>query len=225
VLPLGGFKIDTKNPGFEYCEIHKRIDGGKGQIPIDYTCEIPQLQENDEVSTLINQQILNACEGILTQRQHQIWQSTSSQHTNAHPTPVIVEMHYRITYHTETHLSILLEEYENQGGAHGISYRQSLIFSTKTGERLNGPEVFEASAETVKHEKEKAFLSEIEQTPEFFWENAKQTIQEDGGAQNNSFYLTKDGVVFYYAPYELAPYAVGYVEATVPFDKLPLHTG
>jgi hypothetical protein len=224
-LQLRNFKIDTKNPAFQYCEIHKRIHVGKGKIPIDYTCQIPQLQDSTQVGIIINHQIVNACEGLLSQRQHRSQQGTAQKQGNTRSTPLIVEAQYRITYHTDSHLCILLEEYENEGGAHGIPYRESLIFSTKTGERLRGAEIFEASVDTVRIEKEQAFLHEIDETPQLFWENAKQTIHEDLGASGDSFYLSQDGAVFYYAPYELAPYAVGYVEAIIPYDRLPLRTG
>ena len=33
-------------------------------------------------------------------------------------------------------------------------------------------------------------------------------------------YLTEDGVVFYTTPYEIAPYAAGYTEVTIPYEEL-----
>jgi hypothetical protein len=36
----------------------------------------------------------------------------------------------------------------------------------------------------------------------------------------DNFYLDKDGITFYYNVYDIAPYAVGEIKVTVPFDML-----
>jgi len=36
------------------------------------------------------------------------------------------------------------------------------------------------------------------------------------------FYLSETGVVFYYAPYEIASYAEGFPEVTIPYSELEM---
>lgn len=39
-------------------------------------------------------------------------------------------------------------------------------------------------------------------------------------AQDGSWYLSREGLCFYFSPYDIAPYATGMVVATVPYEKL-----
>ena len=41
-----------------------------------------------------------------------------------------------------------------------------------------------------------------------------------GEEQNECFYLTDDGLVIYYPPYELSYYARGFVEFVIPYSEL-----
>lgn len=38
----------------------------------------------------------------------------------------------------------------------------------------------------------------------------------------SEFYLTEDGIVFFYGPYELACYAAGFQEVTIPYEEFDL---
>jgi hypothetical protein len=218
-LPLRDPKDDLNHPDFCYYEIHKEITGTKGQTPIRYDLKIPQLKHENAIAKNINTRLALTCQTLLTQMQDRMRGDEDDQ--NALPSLGHYEYQadYRITYFTEKYCCILIEEYENKGGAHGMPYRKTLIFDMETGEEIRGDQLFAQPSEKRRQLKEQAFRKIITASPKDYWDNALQTIQEKG---NDHYYLTDNGTTFYYPPYELAPYAHGYVETTVPYSLLPL---
>jgi hypothetical protein len=220
-LPLRDPKEDPLAPDFYYYEIHKEITGSEGQIPIRYDLKIPQLKYENTITRHINHRIAQICQTLLTQMQGRMKAGDDDRSSEAGVSHYLYQADYRITYFTERYLCILIEEYENKGGAHGMPYREPLIFSLQTGEEVCGDRLFALSDQKRKQAKEQAFAAVISGSPKEYWENAMQTIREEESGTSH-YYLTESGTTFYYPPYELAPYAYGYVEATVPYSQLPL---
>ena len=52
-------------------------------------------------------------------------------------------------------------------------------------------------------------------------EDLEHTVA-DGISYESPFYLSETGVVFYYAPYEIASYAEGFPEVTIPYSELEM---
>nr|WP_286200926.1 RsiV family protein [[Clostridium] symbiosum] len=52
-------------------------------------------------------------------------------------------------------------------------------------------------------------------------EDLEHTIADDVSF-DSAFYITPEGVVFYYAPYEIASYAEGFPEVTIPYSELKM---
>jgi hypothetical protein len=217
-LPLRDPKDDPNHPDFCYYEIHKEITGVGGQIPIHYELKIPQLKQ--ESAEAINARLVLTCQTLLSQMQERMRKGEDDRTEPIVTGHYLYQADYRITYYTENYCCILIEEYENKGGAHGMPYRESLIFNRCTGEEVRGNQLFAVSSEKRKKLKEQAFRKLITASPKDYWDNALQTICEEDSDTN--YYLTDSGTTFYYPPYELAPYAAGYVEATVPYSQLPL---
>ena len=107
--------------------------------------------------------------------------------------------------------------YEYTGGAHGIGFEVYHNIDAKNGDKLNLNNLF--------NEKEIGFLTVM-------GENALRqgqsipnntTLKEWGYEFEEEFYLstnfliTDSGIVFYYAPYEIACYAIGATEFELPF--------
>jgi hypothetical protein len=220
-LPLRDPKDDPNHPDFCYYEIHKEITGIGGQIPIHYDLKIPQLKQESAAADAINSRLALTCQTLLSQMQKRMRRGEDDRTEPIATGHYLYQADYRITYYTENYCCILIEEYENKGGAHGMPYRESLIFDRCTGEEVRGNQLFAESSEKRKKLKEQAFRKLITASPKDYWDNALQTICEEGSGDTN-YYLTDSGTTFYYPPYELAPYAAGYVEATVPYSQLPL---
>ena len=78
------------------------------------------------------------------------------------------------------------------------------------------------SEEEVNERAREAFLSRIDEHPEDgYFEDAADTIRAKTDFLSQS-YLTQEGVVFYAQPYEIGPYASGFIEVTVPWEDLGL---
>ena len=66
------------------------------------------------------------------------------------------------------------------------------------------------------------FLTRIEEHPEDgYFPEAADAVKEETDFISQS-YLTQEGVVFYAQPYELGPYAAGYIEVTLTWEQLGL---
>lgn len=52
-------------------------------------------------------------------------------------------------------------------------------------------------------------------------EDLEHTVADDVSFESD-FYLSEEGIVFYYPPYAIAPYSEGFPEAVVPYDALRL---
>ena len=64
------------------------------------------------------------------------------------------------------------------------------------------------------------FLELVEKdTENRFFEDAAETLNAKTDFMD-SYYLNVEGVVFYSSPYEIAPYAAGYTEVTIPYADL-----
>ncbi len=112
-----------------------------------------------------------------------------------------------ILFQSSQLISISVTSYFNTGGAHGMLYIAFLNFNAKTGSLIkneqlfNNKPAFEVFAETY-------FNKAIEGKDIFDPNNF--TLPENIG-------YTTDGLVLLYNPYEIAPYATGIIEFTIPF--------
>lgn len=58
---------------------------------------------------------------------------------------------------------------------------------------------------------------------DYLYENYKDTVKhrfEADPAHDENWYFTQAGLCFYFAPYEIAPYASGVITVEIPFEKL-----
>ena len=60
------------------------------------------------------------------------------------------------------------------------------------------------------------FSDDIDKNPNKYFEDAKKTLAEI--AKDVNFYMDEEGVNLYFQLYDLAPYAAGYPQLTVPFE-------
>ncbi len=58
---------------------------------------------------------------------------------------------------------------------------------------------------------------------DYLYENYKETVRhrfDADPAYDENWYFTQTGLCFYFAPYEIAPYASGVISVEIPFEKL-----
>ena len=116
-------------------------------------------------------------------------------------------------------LTFYIDHYAFTGGAHGIQTRQFSVVSLWTGKEIGLKDIFKENSGiqlgellTDKvHEMNKIPTSRSLKDAGFFTDSIKP-------AEN--FYLTREGIGFYYNQYDIAPYAFGTLDLFIPFSEL-----
>ena len=111
----------------------------------------------------------------------------------------------------------LLSYYSYRGGAHGIQTVSQLVFDQKTGDLLTENQLFrEGFTEPVSELMRRAVKAEFEaEDPELL-----QLVEMDFIVPNGNFSVGDNGIQWIFQPYEVGPYALGIVIATVPWKAL-----
>ena len=107
--------------------------------------------------------------------------------------------------------SISITSYTNTGGAHGIAYINFLNFNSLTGEPIKNEALFKDSNtfKTIA----KPYFDEAVTNKNALFEPEKFELPANIG-------FTKEGVILLYNSYEIAPYATGIIDFTIPIDKV-----
>lgn len=126
-----------------------------------------------------------------------------------------------IAYFDGRYVSFCQQEYDYQGGAHGMPLWIGLTFDLETGERLSLPDVIANSEEKLNSIVTEYFAEYINGNPEEFWEDALDIVRDEICFESD-FYLTEDGIKFYFHPYALSYYAAGFPEVTIPYDEFEM---
>lgn len=121
-----------------------------------------------------------------------------------------------ITYQSPEIISIAINSYTNTGGAHGNTYVQFLNFDPQTGA------LFEKNALLSN-------TNEFTKLVERFFKNEVKTDSDGQSAEDfffgkdfqlpSSIGFSDEGVIILYNTYEIASYAQGITEFTIPFDE------
>ncbi|MVM41865.1 DUF3298 domain-containing protein [Spirosoma sp. HMF3257] len=116
-------------------------------------------------------------------------------------------------------LTVKIETYAYTGGAHPNSSLSFYTFDRETGRMLTLNDMI-ADTTALLGVLEQAFRQQQNLLP-------KTNLEEQGYfLRDGHFFLpanvgtSREGMVFYYNPYEIAAYAVGPIQVTVPYEKL-----
>lgn len=113
------------------------------------------------------------------------------------------------------------EYYYPSGAAHGMPCWVGYTFDLQTGDRLLLTDVIGNSEEELREIVTAYFTEKINKNPEYFWDDAIDYVNEHVNFESD-FYLTKQGIVFYYGPYDLACYAAGFQYVTIPYEEFEM---
>jgi hypothetical protein len=122
-----------------------------------------------------------------------------------------------VTYRSPEIISIAITSYLDTGGAHGNSSVRFFNFNPLTGEELQTPDLvsnIQGLTEVIKNKliteiKTEAEISDMEDV--FFGKDFQ--LPETLG-------YSDEGLIVLYNPYEIATYAQGIVEFTIPFEAI-----
>ena len=114
-------------------------------------------------------------------------------------------------------LSYMVEFYGFRGGAHGINTMTPVVFDRKTGDIVPEEVFFADGYREPVAALLKAHLPEALESDE---EALAAVFEPDLLGPNGLYEVTKDGVTWYYQPYDIAPYYLGVISITVPWKEL-----
>lgn len=128
-----------------------------------------------------------------------------------------------VTYQSDSVFCIEAAGSEYTGGAHGAPFKEYFVFDRATGNRLGLSDLVDNSQEELQALAGAAFRALAEERNFAFEspEDLEHTVSDDVSFDSD-FYLSEEGIVFYYPPYAIAPYSEGFPEAVVPYGALRL---
>lgn len=130
-------------------------------------------------------------------------------------------MEYKITYNENCHLSLYIDKYEFTGGAHGSTIRTSDSWDLCMGMHLSLHNIinpYTNHRQLIIDEILRQAENNYKQNQGIYFEDYQALIIKN--FDENSFYLTPKGITFYYQQYDIAPYATGIVEFTIPYSLI-----
>lgn len=128
----------------------------------------------------------------------------------------------QIYHFNERYISFTQQNYDYMGGAHGMPYWVPHTFDLETGDELGLSDIVANSEEEFKDIVTTQFAEMYNVDPGMYWDDAIESVRE-WTTMESPFYLSNKGLIIYYGPYDLAPYAAGFQEIVVPYDKLELY--
>ena len=115
------------------------------------------------------------------------------------------------------YMNYLVSYYSFRGGAHGIQTLSNIVFDSKTGKQVHEADLFAPGYEApVAQLLRLAIKSAMEaEDPELM-----QLVNLEEVAPNGNFSVHEDGMEWLFQPYEVGPYALGIVSATLSWEDL-----
>lgn len=130
-----------------------------------------------------------------------------------------------LSYYNDRYIGLLWSGYDYySGAAHGMPYTDFRLYDRETGEELYLDDILASSEEelnaivTRKFEERYDENEVWEERFEYIWENAG--FLEDHHLKVGDYYLTDEGLVYYFGVYEVASYAEGMPSVLIPYEEL-----
>ncbi len=116
-----------------------------------------------------------------------------------------------------------IDRYVYMGGAHGLETRNYYNFDLKTGKLITEKDLFvdnykDLLSDLIKIRIVEESRDSNDKTPILNLENTDYWT--DSIKPNSNFYITDEGINYVFNPYEIAPYALGETEVSLPFERL-----
>ncbi|MDW5300529.1 MAG: DUF3298 and DUF4163 domain-containing protein [Sedimentibacter sp.] len=194
---------------------------------LKFTIKYPviSMKYNPKAEWLINNQIAMSVSEYIRYADCLYQQAVNNykySQTNGFPfNPYEAYMEYTVTYDENCFLSAYVDKYEFTGGAHGNTIRSSDTWELCSGMQLPLYSFFTPGTNyrhLLTEEITKQAEYNLEQNPNIYFDDYKSLILKN--FNQNSFYLTPQGMVIYYRQYDIAPYSTGIVEFLIPYATI-----
>lgn len=130
--------------------------------------------------------------------------------------PYTLENNYEVEYNKGKIISLTSTLSEYTGGAHPNYSKSGEVFDLNSNKKLELTDIINKSETEIRQMFIEGFSTLITEQPDSYFEDAKETVTKS--ADKINFYLSNKGLVFFFNPYDIAPYAAGAPEYTLTFD-------
>lgn len=136
-----------------------------------------------------------------------------------------------IVFANDQVVSVLFLSYSYTGGAHGNYGYDAHTYDLRTGNELVLQDLVRSdqlklfyqrvSKKLLGQNRDLLFPETVQDIERFVGEKGATStqVQEQQFGHLTNWYLTNEGIVFFYNPYEIAPYAAGVQEIVLPFSE------
>lgn len=125
------------------------------------------------------------------------------------------------TYNQDGKLSLYTDKYEFTGGAHGTTVRTGDTWDTKRGRPLSLAQVLgqrQAPVTKIQAEIVRQIQAQLAAGTNQYFDNYPQLVTQT--FQRTQFYLTPEGIAFFFQQYDIAPYSSGIPVFVIPEQAL-----
>jgi len=207
--------VETLQHAHKISDVHcveavKNADGSKTAVVIKYSYPVIDNPEANEVIDSLNVTLKEYADNWVVGVKEEIEEYSLVELAETAEAPFEYELAFDITADEDKLLSVVYRNISSTGGAHPNQWKDTMVYSFETGELLTLGEIFKMDEDIVTYSMKRFYETEIEENPTQFYENALELLPE--ALEHLEYYVTEDRVVFFFNPYEIAPYARGYVE-------------
>lgn len=133
--------------------------------------------------------------------------------------PYSFEYTYTMTLNHKDYISFYYTDYEWFGGAHPSTTIDGFSYDMNSGKGIAAKDLLKINETGIK-----TYIAE--QAAELYQKNPEAYFEEEIKNLKNlefeyGFYLNQDGIVFYFEPYMIAPYATGIVTIELRYTEHP----
>lgn len=133
--------------------------------------------------------------------------------------PYSEEESFTEEYRSESRIAFLRTRSIYNGGAHPNFVLFADNFDYTTGLRLTAEDVFSVPEDIYRTRILDEILKQIEKNgAENYFEEYREYLPQIFNP--DQFYLTEEGIVYYFQPYDIAPYAAGVPSFLIPFSAM-----
>lgn len=130
-----------------------------------------------------------------------------------------VQERFAVTYNKGVYTSVLFQTVQDTGGAHPMTVRNSAVYDMQTGKALALTDLLKGDQQAIDQLILDGFSAQIKAQPEAFFPDVADTLKQAVANHTYSYYLSEDGLTFYFQLYQIAPYAAGFSQYTLPFSQ------
>lgn len=112
------------------------------------------------------------------------------------------------------------------GGAHGLPWKEQLVYDLTTGEELHFKDFFSGTDEDLKKivaEKVKEDFESCDDSSKYFASDANgayDAAYECVSIEDANVFFNEKALIYSFAPYEIGPYSSGYIEVEISYKEM-----